>query len=113
MAADNWTGKIHVFDDSLQLAVVVLGDPAAENNSEFVGLTDRPIGIEQSFSHAIQGGTTRENHVVAKFCLRKKQPVINAGPPAFTWSEKGDQLWEPFLTAALKIVGRQRIGESL
>ena len=49
----------------------------------------------------------------AKFRLRKKQPVINPGPPAFTWSEKGDQLWEPFLTAPLKIVVGQRIGELL
>ena len=92
MAADNWTGKIHVFDDGLQLAVVVLGDPAAENNSQFVRLTDRPIGIQQSFSHSVESGTARENHVVAKFRLRKKQPVINPGPTAFARGKKGNQL---------------------
>ena len=92
MAANNGTGKIHVFDDGLQLAVIVLGDLAAEDNGEFIGLTDRPIGIQQSFPHPVQGGTAREDHVVAKLRLRKKQPVINPSPTAFARGKKGNQL---------------------
>ena len=46
MTADDRAGKIHVFDDGLKLAVIVLGDLAAEDDGEFIGLTDGAVGIQ-------------------------------------------------------------------
>ena len=72
VAANDGTGKIHVFDDRLKLAAGVLGDLAAEDDGEFFRLTDGAVGIQESFTQPVQGGPPPEDHVVAPFHLRKK-----------------------------------------
>src|SRR5437867_12710179 len=89
MAADDGTGKVHIFDDGLPFAVVILRNRAAENDGEFMGLANGSIGVQQSFPDAIQGRTASKDHVVAILRLRKKQPVINPSRAALTRCKKG------------------------
>jgi hypothetical protein len=44
----------------------MFADPAAEDHADFVGLSDRSIGIEQSLSEVIQCCTTTEDEIVAE-----------------------------------------------
>src|SRR6266699_1711452 len=62
-------------------------DAAAEDQGEFVGLTDGAIGVEQ--------------------------PVLNAGVLSLLGSEKGREAGQPFLGTGEQIVGGERIGEFL
>ena len=55
VAADHRIGQVHVFDLGLQLAAMMFADPATEDRADFVGLSDRSIGIEQSFAEVVQG----------------------------------------------------------
>ena len=41
------------------------GDAAAEDQSEFVGLTDGAIGIEEPLFEGIDSGATTEDEIVA------------------------------------------------
>ena len=54
MAADDRIGQVDVFNDGLEFAPVVFGDLAAKDNSDLVGLTDGPIGIQEPFSELIK-----------------------------------------------------------
>jgi hypothetical protein len=97
----------------LELAGVMASDAAAKDQGEFVGLTDRAIGVEQPLLEGIDGGAATEDEVVAELHLRKKQPVLNAGMLSLLGSEKGREAGQPFLSASDHIVGGERIGESL
>jgi hypothetical protein len=43
MAADHGIGQVHVLDLGLQLAAIVLGDPAAKDHCDLVRLSDGSI----------------------------------------------------------------------
>jgi hypothetical protein len=50
---------------------MMTGDAAAEDQGEFVGLTDGAIGIDESLFEGIDGGTTTKDEIVAELHLRK------------------------------------------
>ena len=58
---------------------MMTGDAAAEDQGEFVGLTDGAIGIDESLLEGINGGTTTKDEIVGELHLGKKQPVLNTG----------------------------------
>src|SRR5207253_10880260 len=88
-------------------------DAAAEDQGEFVGLTDGAIGVEEPLLEGIDGGTTTKDEIVAELHLRKKQPVLNAGVFSLLGSEKGREAGQPFLGTGDQIVGGEGIGEFL
>jgi hypothetical protein len=45
VSTNDGVGQIEVFDDGLQLSLVVLGDLSAEDGGDLAGLADRAIGI--------------------------------------------------------------------
>ncbi len=47
VAADHRVGQVHVFDLGLQLAAIMLADPAAEDRCDLMRLSDRAIGRTQ------------------------------------------------------------------
>ena len=47
VTADDRVGQIHVFDLGLQLATILFGDFATEDDGDLVRLTDRAVGVEQ------------------------------------------------------------------
>src|SRR5215469_5692747 len=113
MAADHRVRKIQIFDHRLELAAVTAGDAAAEDQREFVGLTDGAIGIEEPLLEGIDGGATTEDQIVAVLHLRKKQAVLNAGVLSLFGSEKGDEAGQPLLSTADHLVGLEGIGKFL
>jgi hypothetical protein len=92
---------------------VTAGDAAAEDQREFVGLTDGAIGIEEPLLESIDGGATTEDQIVAVLYLRKKQAVLNTGVLSLFGSEKGDEAGQPLLSTADHLVGMEGIGEFL
>ena len=78
VAADHRIGQFHVFDLGLQLAPTMFADPTTEDHSDFVGLSDRSIGIEQSLAEVVQRCTTTEDEVVAELDLREEQSMLTA-----------------------------------
>jgi hypothetical protein len=56
---------VHVLDYGLQLALMALGDFAAEDGGDLVGLADGPIGVEEPLGKLVEGGATMEDQVVA------------------------------------------------
>ena len=69
VAADDRVGQIEIFDDSLQLAVMIAGDPAAKDEGQFVRLTNSAIGIEEPLFEGIDRGAATENKVVTILSL--------------------------------------------
>jgi hypothetical protein len=61
----------------------------------------------------IQCRAAMEDEVVAIFDLREEQPVLAAGVPAFSCSEEGREVRQPFLPAGHQIPRGQRVGELL
>src|SRR5947208_10061738 len=88
-------------------------DAAAEDQGEFVGLTDGAIGVEEAFLEGIDGSATTKDEIVAELHLRKKQPVLNAGVLSLLGSEKGRETGQPLLATGEQIVGGEGIGEFL
>ena len=74
MAVNHRIGQVHVCDLGLQLAAVILADPAPEDHTDLAGLTDCAIGIEQTLAECVEGRATAEDEVVAKFHLREERP---------------------------------------
>src|SRR6516165_5952048 len=52
--ADHRIGQVHVFDLGLQLAAVLFGDLAAEDDSDLVRLADGPVDVEQAFAQFVE-----------------------------------------------------------
>src|SRR5215469_9640783 len=84
---------------------MMTGDAAAEDQGEFVGLTDSAIGIDESLLEGINGGTTTKDEIVGELHLGKKQPVLNTGLLSLLGSEKGCEAGQPFVGAGEQIFG--------
>ena len=84
-----------------------------EDHGDLIRLTDCSIGIEQALAKIIQCRAAMEDEVVAIFDLREEQPVLAAGLLAFSCSEEGREVRQPFLTAGHQIPRGQRVGELL
>lgn len=50
VAANHRVGQVHVFDLGLQLASIMLADPAAEDHGDLVGLPDAAIQPEPALT---------------------------------------------------------------
>ena len=87
---------------------MMTGDVAAEDQGEFVGLTNGAIGVEEPLLESVDGGTTTEDQIVAKFYLSEKQPVLNPGVLSLLGGEKGGEAGQPFLCTGDQIVGREQ-----
>ena len=72
MAADDRVGQVHVFDLGLQLAAVLLGDFAAEDDRDLVRLADCAVGVEQSLAQLVERGPPMKDQIVAEFDLREE-----------------------------------------
>src|SRR5690349_20463629 len=88
-------------------------DAAAEDQGEFVGLTNGAIGVEEPLLESIDGGTTTEDQIVAKFNLCEKQSVLNPSVLSLLGGEKGGEAGQPFLCTGDQIVGREGIRKFL
>jgi hypothetical protein len=82
---------MEVFDDGLKLSLVILGDLAAEDGGDLVGLADGAIGIQESLVQLIQCGAPVKDQVVTIFDLGEKEPVLTAATFAFAVFEEGSQ----------------------
>jgi hypothetical protein len=88
-----------VFDLGLQLAVMELGDPAAEDRRNLVWLTDGAIGVEEPLAEPVERGAAIEDEVVAKLGLGKEQPMMAAGVLSLVGGEERREAGEPLLAA--------------
>jgi hypothetical protein len=59
----------------LQLAAVLFGDLAPEDDGDLVRLADGPVGVEQTFAQFVERGAATKDQVVAEFDLREEQPM--------------------------------------
>ena len=75
MAADHRVGQVHVFDLGLQLAAILFGDLATEDDSDLVRLADGPVGVEQAFAQFVERGAAMKDQIVAELDLREEQAV--------------------------------------
>ena len=113
MAADDRVGQVHVFDFGLQLAAVLLGDLAAEDDGDLVRLADGSVGVEQPLAQLVERGAAMKDQVVAEFDLREEQPMLAAGLLALCCGEERGEAGQPFLAAGRQILGRQSVGQLL
>jgi hypothetical protein len=113
MAADHSVGQVHVFDNGLQFAAILFGDPGAEDGGDLIGLADGAIGIEQTFPQPVERRAALKDEVVAEFGLRKEQPVLTACLAPFSFREERGKRGQPFLTASQQVTRCQRIGPFL
>src|ERR1700761_2672055 len=113
MATDDRIGQPNIFDDGLQFAFIVLGDLAAKDRGNFIGLTNGAIGIQEPGSKLIERCPATKDQIVTIFHLGKEKPVLATGSFTFALFEKWSQTGEPFLSATQKIVCSQRIGQLL
>src|SRR6516162_5168722 len=86
---------------------------AAEDQREFVGLTDSAIGVEERLLEGIDSSATAKDQIVGVLYLGKKQPVLNAGVLSLFGSEKGREAGQPLLSTGDHLVGGEGIGEFL
>jgi hypothetical protein len=70
MGADHGIGQVHVLDLGLQLAQIVLGDLATEDDRDLVRLSDGSIGVKQTFAEHVK--RRAEDEVVAELNLREE-----------------------------------------
>src|SRR6266568_2078453 len=64
VTADDRVGQVHVLDLGLQLAAIMLGDLAAEDDGDLVRLTDRAVGVEQTLTQLVERGAPVKDQVV-------------------------------------------------
>ena len=96
---------MHVFDLGLQLAPVLLGDFATEDDRDLVRLADGAVGVEQAFAELVESGSPIKDQVVAEFDVREEQPVLTARLPALCFAEERGEARQPFAAAARQILG--------
>src|SRR4029077_7533375 len=95
MAADHGIGQAHVLDLGLQLASIMLGDLATEDDGILFGLADVSSGVEQTFAEIVQRGAAAEDEVVAVLDLREEQPVLTACMFSLSCGEEGREMRQP------------------
>jgi hypothetical protein len=84
----------------LQLAVVLLGHLAIEDDRDFVRLTDCAVGVEQALAQLVEGGPSVKDQVVAEFDRREEQPALIARLPALPVAEERSEASLPVPAAA-------------
>ena len=74
--ADHRIGQVNVLDLGLQLAAILFGDLAAEDDSDLVRLADGPVDVEQAFAQFVERGAATKDQIVAEFDLGEEQAVL-------------------------------------
>jgi hypothetical protein len=92
---------------------MMASDAAAEDQGEFVGLTNGAISVEEALLESVDGGATTEDQIVAKFYLCEKRSVLNPGVLSLLSSEEGREVGQPFLGTADHIGGGEGISKFL
>jgi hypothetical protein len=64
-------------------------DLAAEDHRDFIGLSDRAIGVEQAVTEFVERSAAIKDEIVAKFDLREEQAMLAAGLCSFPGGEEG------------------------
>src|SRR5947199_9271656 len=96
-----------MLDHGLEFAGVTASDAAAEDQGEFVGLTNAPLGVEEPLFKSLDGSATTEDQIVTEFYLCEKQSVLNPGVLSLLSGEKGSESGQRFLCTGDHIVGRE------
>lgn len=79
---------------------MVLQDLSAEDDADFVRLSDGAVGIEQPVTQFINSGAPREDQIVAIFDLGEEQPMFHSRLLSFTRGKEWSQLRKPFSAAS-------------
>jgi len=111
MAADHGIGQVHVFDLGLQLAPMMLADPATEDDGDLVGFADCAISIKQPLPEAVQCGPAMKDQIVAELDLREKQPMLTTCLLAFFRIKEWRQPRQPLLAAGRQLPRIERVGK--
>ena len=107
VTADDRVGQVHVLDLGLQLAAVMLGDFAAEDDGDLVRLTDGAVGVEETLTQLVERGATVKDQVVAVLDLREEQPVLTPCLFPLSFGKERGEAVQPFLAADQEVLGRQ------
>src|SRR5215475_2701832 len=111
VAADHGIGQVHVFDLGLQLAPMMLADPATEDDGDLVGFADCAISIKQPLPEAVQCGPAMKDQIVAELDLREKQPMLTTCLLAFFRIKEWRQPRQPLLAAGRQLPRIERVGK--
>ena len=100
VTANDGIGEIEVLELGLQFALVLLGHFPTKDESDFLGLSDGSVHVEQALGELVDGGAAEEDQVVAKLDLGKEESVLTAGLSSFLGGEEGSERCQPLLPAA-------------
>src|SRR5216683_2702854 len=73
----------------------MLGDLAAKDHGDFVGLTDGAVGVQESLPQGIEGGSAMENEIIAILDLSKEEAMLAAGLFALLFRKEGSEAIQP------------------
>ncbi len=104
---------MHILDLGLQLAAIVAGELASEDDCDLVGPSDGAVGIEQAFAERVQRGPPVKDQIVAILELSEEQPVPAGGVFPLPRGEEGSKRSQPLLPTGQQILRCQRVGEFL
>ena len=98
VTANDGIGEIEVLELGLQFALVLLGHFPTKDESDFLGLSDGSVHVEQALGELVDSGTAEEDQVVAKFDLREEEPVLAASLAGLLGGEEGSEGGQPLLS---------------
>ena len=112
VAADHRAKQVHGLILRFATVPIMLADPAPEDHRDFVGLSDRAIGVEQALAEFVQRGAAPEDEVVAELNLREEQPMSAAGFLPFPGGKEWREALQPLLAAMQQIPRGERVPAS-
>jgi hypothetical protein len=90
-----------------------LGDLAAKDDGDLVGLTESAIGVQKSLAQGIECSPAMADEIIAILDLSKEEAMLTAGLFALLLGEKGSESVQPLAAADEQVVRGQRIGQFL
>ena len=73
VAANDRIGQFDVLDDGLQFPFVLLGDFAAKDGGDLIGLANGTILIQEALPELIQRGSAAEDQIVTNIPLGRRR----------------------------------------
>ena len=77
----------------------MLGDLAAKDDGDLVGLTDGAVGVQESLPQSIEGSSVLENEIIAILDLSKEEAMLTAGLFALLLGKEGSEAVPPLAGA--------------
>src|SRR6266705_4176466 len=93
--ADYGVGQIEIFNDGLQLALVLFAYFAAEDGGDLLGLSDVSIQVQQPLGEFLYRCSTMEDQVVAILHLGEEQAMLAALLPTFPIGDERGECSQP------------------